>query len=200
MNKALRWIVPAAALLIVIAVAALLYPRLAVRYAPEQEAAAPVQTAPAAAEPAVSAEPEQTDPLAPDFTVTDAEGAETRLSDHRGRPVVINFWATWCPPCRSELPGFDSLYAEYGDRIDFMMVDLTDGERDTEDVVRDFIAEQGYTFPVYFDTAFSASEAYQIYSIPVTVFVRPDGTIAAQQIGAMQEQALRAYLEDLLAE
>ena len=113
---------------------------------------------------------------------------------------MINFWATWCPPCRSELPAFESLYAEYGDRIDFMMVNLTDGERDTVSVVQDFVAEQGYTFPVYFDTEFSAADAYQIYSIPVTVFVRADGTIAAQQIGAMQESNLRAYLEDLLAE
>ena len=202
MSKALRWIVPAAALAIVIALAALLYPRLAVHYAPETEPEQPRETAAAAAatDPAVSDEPEQAEPAAPDFTVTDIHGEPFTLSEHRGRPVVVNFWAMWCPPCRSELPAFESLCAEYGDRIDFMMVNLTDGQRDTEDIVRSFIAEQGYTFPVYYDKEFSAANAYEIYSIPVTVFIRPDGTIANQQIGAMQEHVLRAYLEDLLAE
>ncbi|MBQ9045405.1 MAG: TlpA family protein disulfide reductase [Oscillospiraceae bacterium] len=223
MKNSMRWLVPALALAVVIAVAALLYPRLAMRYAPEDKpsAAAPAQeTAAAAAQPAstpdastapdvtatviapesaASAEPAAAD-LAPDFEVLDGEGNTVRLSDFRGRPVVINFWATWCPPCRSELPAFDSLYAEYGDRIDFLMVDLTDGERETVSGVRDFVAEEGYAFPVYYDTAYSAAEAYQLYSIPVTVLIRPDGTVFTQQIGAMNEHAIRSYLNDLLSE
>ena len=220
MNKALRWLVPAVALVILIAAAALLYPRLAVRYdardgakepaaaqetttpSTERETAAPEEsTVPIdAGVPTESAAPETASDLAPDFAVDNGQGSITKLSDFAGKPVVVNFWASWCPPCRSELPAFDSLYAEYGDRIQFMMVDLTDGNRETMPGVKVFVTEQGFQFPVYYDTTASAANAYQIYSIPVTIFVRPDGTLAAQQIGAMQETTLRAYLEDLLEE
>ena len=202
MNKALRWLVPAVALVILIAAAALLYPRLAVRYdardGAKEPAAAQETTTPSTER--ETAAPETASDLAPDFAVDNGQGSITKLSDFAGKPVVVNFWASWCPPCRSELPAFDSLYAEYGDRIQFMMVDLTDGNRETMPGVKVFVTEQGFQFPVYYDTTASAANAYQIYSIPVTIFVRPDGTLAAQQIGAMQEATLRAYLEDLLEE
>ena len=199
MKKTMRWIVPAAALVLVIAVAAIFYPRLAVRYTPAQQ---PQETeASAAPSAAAAAETDTPDVLAADFEVVNAEGSAVHLSDFTGgKPVVVNFWATWCPPCRSELPAFDTLNAEYGDRVTFMMVNLTDGERDTATGVKAFVAAEGYSFPVYYDTAASAANAYEIYSIPVTVFIRADGTLARQQIGAMQESQLRAYLVDLLGE
>lgn len=199
MKKTMRWIVPAAALVLVIAVAAIFYPRLAVRYTPVQQ---PQETeASAAPSAAAAAETDTPDVLAADFEVVNAEGSAVHLSDFTGeKPVVVNFWATWCPPCRSELPAFDTLNAEYGDRVTFMMVNLTDGERDTATGVKAFVAAEGYSFPVYYDTAASAANAYEIYSIPVTVFIRADGTLARQQIGAMQESQLRAYLDDLLGE
>lgn len=83
----------------------------------------------------------------------DADGNTVRLSDMFGKPVVINFWATWCPPCKRELPDFDRLCREYGDRVVFMMVNLTDGRRDTVDGTKKFVSEKGYTFPVYFEPA-----------------------------------------------
>ena len=193
-----RWIVPAAALVIVIAAAAFLYPRLAVRYAPDNEPAPQKeQTA------VTAAETEDSEPAAekaPDFTVLDADGNPVQLSDYIGKPVVINFWASWCPPCREELPSFDKLYAEYGDRVTFLMVNLTYGEGDVEADVNGFLAEEGYTFPVFYDTEGDAAAAYAIEYIPVTVFVRADGTLAAQQVGAMQERIIRSYLDDLLEE
>ena len=193
-----RWIVPAAALVIVIAAAAILYPRLAVRYAPDNEPAPrKQQTAETAAE-TEEAQPEAE--KAPNFTVTDADGNPVQLSDCVGKPVVINFWASWCPPCREELPSFDKLYAEYGDRVTFLMVNLTYGEGDVETDVNGFLAEEGYTFPVYYDTEGDAAAAYAIEYIPVTVFIRADGTLTAQQVGAMQERIIRSYLEDLLEE
>lgn len=202
MSKILRWLVPALALILVIAVAMIFYPQLAQRYDPQTEPAAAetdgetvVLTDVPATKPEEASDPAET---APDFTVEDGQGGSVSLSDYAGQPVVINCWASWCPPCRSELPAFDSLYAEYGDRIAFLMIDLTDGQRETMPGAKTFIAEQGYQFPVYFDTQFEATKAFQIYSIPVTVFIRPDGTIAAQEIGAMQENILRTYLEDLL--
>lgn len=200
MSKILRWLVPALALVLVIALAMFLYPRLAQRYDPQTEPAAEQkeETVVLTEAPVSTPETDDTAETAPDFTVEDGQGGSVSLSDFAGQPVVINCWASWCPPCRSELPAFDKLYSEYGDRIAFLMVDLTDGQRETMPGAKTFVAQEGYQFPVYFDTQFDATQAYQIYSIPVTIFVRPDGTIAAQEIGAMQENILRTYLEDLL--
>lgn len=119
-------------------------------------ATVPPTTAPPGTVAPETAPPETEDPnknTAPDFPVLDADGNTVRLSDMFGKPVVINFWATWCPPCKRELPDFDRLCREYGDRVVFMMVNLTDGRRDTVDGTKKFVSEKGYTFPVYFEPA-----------------------------------------------
>ena len=135
---------------------------------------------------------------APDFTVLDKDGNTVRLSDKFGKPIVINFWATWCPPCKQELPDFDKLCKEYGDRIVFMMVNLTDGYRDTVDGTKRFVSGKGYTFPVYFDTKDNAASAYNVSSIPQTTFIDAKGNIYTTRIGAMNEATLRIYLNALL--
>lgn len=135
---------------------------------------------------------------APDFTVLDKDGNTVRLSDKFGKPIVINFWATWCPPCKQELPDFDKLSKEYGDRVVFMMVNLTDGYRDTVDGTKRFVSGKGYTFPVYFDTKDNAASAYNVSSIPQTTFIDAKGNIYTTRIGAMNEATLRIYLNALL--
>lgn len=132
-----------------------------------------------------------------DFTVYDNDGMEVSLSDMRGKPVVVNFWATWCPPCKSELPHFNALYQEMGSKVEFMMVDLTDGEGETPTNTRRFLAENGYTFPVYYDDDRSAVFNYGISSIPLTLFIDADGNIVNQNLGMMDEATLRAYLAEL---
>lgn len=135
---------------------------------------------------------------APDFTVLDKDGNTVRLSEKFGKPIVINFWATWCPPCKQELPDFDKLCKEYGDRVVFMMVNLTDGYRDTVDGTKRFVSDKGYTFPVYFDTKDNAASAYNVSSIPQTTFIDAKGNIYTTRIGAMNEATLRIYLNALL--
>lgn len=135
---------------------------------------------------------------APDFTVLDSNGKTVRLSEKFGKPIVINFWATWCPPCKQELPDFDKLGKEYGDRIVFMMINLTDGYRDTVDGTKRFVSDKGYTFPVYFDTESSGAGAYKVISIPQTTFIDADGNVYKTHIGAMSEETLRLYLDALL--
>ena len=135
---------------------------------------------------------------APDFTVLDKDGNTVRLSEKFGKPIVINFWATWCPSCKQELPDFDKLSKEYGDRIVFMMVNLTDGYRDTVDGTKRFVSGKGYTFPVYFDTKDNAASAYNVSSIPQTTFIDAKGNIYTTRIGAMNEATLRIYLNALL--
>lgn len=136
---------------------------------------------------------------ASDFTMLDFDGKEVKLSEHFGKPIVVNFWATWCPPCKQEMPAFDKVFQERGDKVDFMMVNLTDGVRDDVYGVREFIKENGYRFPVYFDSAGEGSMEYGVMYIPTTVFIRPDGTVMENHAGAMSENALNAYLDKLLA-
>ena len=135
-----------------------------------------------------------------DFTVLDEEGNTVSLSDYFGQPIIVNVWATWCPPCRAELPYFDAAAEKYRDQILFMMIDLTDGANDTVESATAFIREDnGYSFPIYFDVDFSAVQAYQINAIPVTLFIRADGSLLHQQIGSMDEATLESYIQQLLA-
>ena len=90
-------------------------------------------------------------PSAADFRMVDREGNTVRLSDFFGKPILMNFWATWCPPCQSELPYFNEAYAQYGDQIQFMMVDLADGVSETQEGCISFAEEKGYHFPLFFD-------------------------------------------------
>ena len=134
---------------------------------------------------------------ATDFTVYDNNGNAVNLSDHFGKPLVVNFWATWCPPCCEELPHFDALAQEMNGEVEFMMVNLTDDEGENAENTRQFLAENGYTFPVYYDDDQSAANAYFIEGIPTTLFIDAEGNIVAQQVGAMDEATLRAYIEQI---
>ena len=137
--------------------------------------------------------------MAPDFTVYDAEGEAVNLSDFSGKPVVINFWATWCGYCVREMPAFEKIAAEYADDVVFMMINVTDGQQETKEDALAFIEEKGYTFPVYYDTDLSATMAYGAYSLPATGFITESGVFAGGQMGAMSEETLVNYLEQLLA-
>ncbi len=130
-----------------------------------------------------------------DFAMTDADGNAARLADFIGKPVVINFWASWCGPCKSELPHFDKLAKEYGDDVRFLMVNVF---YDTKKQTLDFVSDSGYTFPLYFDDRESAVKAYGITAVPQTIFITEDGTILAKRSGAMSEAVLKNYITQLL--
>lgn len=139
-------------------------------------------------------ESKETQP-APDFTVYDAAGKKINLSDYLGKPVVLNFWASWCGPCKSEMPGFDNLYKEYGDSVEFLMVNLTDGMQETQEKADNFMKEEGYSFPIYYDHDSSAAYTYGISSIPTTFLINTEGNIEAYAMGAISEDALENALD-----
>lgn len=127
---------------------------------------------------------------APGFTVTDTDGNEVKLSDFRGKGVVVNFWASWCGPCKSEMPYFQAAYEEYGEDVQFLMVNMSTGFGDTRADAEEILTEGGYTFPVYFDTKSECAYGYGITAIPMTVFVDADGMISSIKTGMISEADL----------
>ena len=133
---------------------------------------------------------EQEKYAAPDFTVYDLGGTPHKLSDYAGKPVVLNFWASWCGPCKSEMPEFDEAYARYGENVNFLIVNLTDGSSETVESASSYIDKNGYTFPVYYDTDIDAAMKYGVTSIPATYFIDAEGYLAAYGIGALDGATL----------
>ncbi|MDD4689461.1 MAG: TlpA disulfide reductase family protein [Eubacteriales bacterium] len=136
--------------------------------------------------------------IAPDFQVLNNDGKTVTLKEHFGKPIVINFWATWCAPCRTEMPEFNKIYGEYKDEVTFMMVNLTDGQRDTVAKVKDFIKKSGYTFPIYYDTEYYAAYAYGVNSVPMSIFINSNGEIVDYYLGTLSEQKLRMYIDKII--
>ena len=127
--------------------------------------------------------------LAPDFTVYDGEGNPVKLSDYRGKPVVINFWATWCYYCKEEMPDFDEAAKAYPD-VQFLMVNATDGVRETVEKAKDYVAEEGFTFPVVYDTDRDAVSSYYVTGFPTTYFIGADGTVVTGAGGMIDRATL----------
>lgn len=136
---------------------------------------------------------------APDFTVFGSDGETHKLSDFRGKPVVLNFWASWCGPCKSEMPDFQEAYEKYGQNIHFLMVNCTTSGRETMADAKKLIADEGYTFPVYYDTQGEASAAYGTYSIPMTFFIDAEGNLVAYGQGALNAEVLQKGIDMIYA-
>lgn len=136
-------------------------------------------------------------PIAPDFTVYDAEGNEVHLSDFIGKPIVLNFWASWCGPCQMEMPDFHEKYLELGENINFLMINMTNG-RETLESATAFIQEHEYTFPVFYDTQFDAAMTYGAYSLPTTFFIDAEGYAIAQATGAIDAATLQRGIDMII--
>ncbi len=107
----------------------------------------------------------------------------------------MNFWASWCGPCQIEMPDFQEKYLELGGEIQFLMVNMTDGSRETLESASKFIAGKGYTFPVFYDTGLSAARTYSAYSLPATYFINTEGYVLARAVGAIDGQTLQRGID-----
>ena len=131
---------------------------------------------------------------APDFTVYDAEGNEVHLSDYVGKPIVLNFWASWCGPCQMEMPDFHEKYLVLSEDVNFLMVNMTTG-RETMESASAFIEKNEYSFPVFYDINSDAALTYGAYSLPMTFFIDADGYAVAQATGAIDAETLQKGID-----
>jgi thiol-disulfide isomerase/thioredoxin len=136
--------------------------------------------------------------LAPDFTVTDSEGNAVKLSDFRGKGVVLNFWASWCGPCKSEMPHFQASYEEHGDDLHFLMVNMSTAFGDTQEAARELMDGEGYSFPVYYDTNAECAYGYGVTGIPMTFFIDAEGNIVSAVSGMMNKADLDRRIQTIL--
>lgn len=192
---------------LLMAVAVPLYNRLSRDAQPDQLITLPQQENPSetpTTQPAAT-KPEETKPTNPpetpttqpteppvtmeyDFTVVDGNGKSVKLSDYVGKPIVLNFWASWCGPCKSEMPEFQQVFAEMGEQVQFLMVNAT--VSDTMADAKSFINQYGYTFPVVFDTRGEALYTYGVDAFPTTFFLDKTGTVAGYVVGAISKDTL----------
>ena len=135
--------------------------------------------------------------LAPDFTLERLDGEEIRLSDLRGKVVLLNFWATWCPPCRSEMPAFQEAYVDYEEE-GFVILAVNATRQDTPEKVVDFIAEYGLSFPIVLDETGEVNQLYLVQSLPTSFFIDEEGIIQEVVIGGIAEAMVRARVEEFM--
>lgn len=129
---------------------------------------------------------------APEFTLQSAEGSQVSLADFRGKKVVVNFWATWCPPCRSEMPDMEQIHKERND-----VVVLAVNVQEAKPPVRDFADKYGLTFRIPMDTAGEVTKTFGIQSLPTTFFIDPEGNVASFNMGALNKSAIARRLDQI---
>ena len=131
---------------------------------------------------------------APDFTLNGPDAQPVTLATHKGKPILLNFWATWCPPCRAETPAFVAIKQQWGDEISIIGVDSLEAP----EMAPPFIAEFGITYPIALDVDGQVTAAYHVVSYPTTFFIDSKGTIVQIDVGPLNEALLQTRLADMV--
>lgn len=178
MKNIIKWLVLALLLVLIIGGATLLYNNLSRQYGGEN-----------ISENEYNEKVPDDFMAAPDFTVLDYDLNEVNLSDYMGKPIVLNFWATWCYYCKQEMPDFDKARENYPD-VQFLMINATDGVQETIESAKEYIEKEGYGFDVFFDTNLEAVSAYYVTGFPATFFIDKDGSLVARGNGMLSYESI----------
>ena len=184
-------VILAVALVVILAAAGFLYTRLAPGVQNSQLANEPSQSEGSASS---SSSSQQANP-APSFPMEDSQGNTVQLSDFLGdKPVFLNFWASICSPCKQEMPDIQTLYEQYGDQIHFVLVNVGAAMNDTREKAENYLKEEGFTFPVYYDVDYQAISAYGINSFPFSIFIDAQGNLVTYGQGKLSAELLQKGL------
>lgn len=135
--------------------------------------------------------------LAPDFELTTLKGEEMRLSDYRGKAVILNFWATWCPPCRAEMPHMQTFYEKQQENdVEVVAVNLTTEDRGMTEI-ENFVAEFGLSFPIPMDVDGDIGAIYQAFSIPTSYIIDREGRVLHKIVGPMDEEMMNGFIDEI---
>lgn len=135
---------------------------------------------------------------APELTLSNTAGTLTSLADYRGQVVLVNLWATWCPPCKEEMPALEAFYRKYKD-LGFVIVAINDGDPKA-DVIQ-FVNDYGLTFPVWLDPTYIATEqAFKTLNLPSSFVIDRNGTIVLSWVGGINSKSLEAYVAPVIKE
>ncbi|PID14377.1 thiol-disulfide oxidoreductase [Sporosarcina sp. P34] len=137
--------------------------------------------------------------LAPDFTLETLAGETVTLSELKGKKVILNFWATWCPPCKAEMPHMESFYSKLTDedQVELIAVNVTESERRGIGEVEKFVASYELSFPIPLDKTAEVTHAYGVFSMPTTYIIDTEGRIAQKVIGPVDEKTLNELIDSM---
>lgn len=135
-----------------------------------------------------------------DFILYKEDGSKINIRDYiKEKPLVINFWASWCPPCKEEMPYFNEIKNTYGDKVEVLMVNLTDGQRETREKARLYIDKLNYDFNILYDEDLDASKKYSLNQIPRTLFVDKNGNVIKDKKGMfLNKEELNSYIDQII--
>lgn len=136
--------------------------------------------------------------LSPDFELTTLEGETVKLSDYQGKKVILNFWATWCPPCRAEMPHMQNYFEEHaaGSNVEVLAVNLTTEDRGI-DKIQNFVKEYELTFPIPMDKEGEIGKLYQAVTIPTSYMIDTDGRVQNKIVGPMNETMMKEMIANM---
>lgn len=186
MNSKKKVILAAVAFVLVLGIGAILYPYLSDHF----QLTSPLTQ---------QEDTTETRTPAPNVSFEDSNGNIVQLDDFKGKIIVMNFWSSQCNPCKMEMPDMQKAYEAYQGEVEFVMINVLDAMYDTKETANAYIAENNYTFPVYFDTQFNAIQTYGVYSFPTTYVIDQEGNLYGRAIGVLSYEALTDALDDLLA-
>ena len=136
--------------------------------------------------------------MAPDFELITLTGETAKLSDYKGKKVILNFWATWCPPCRVEMPYMESYYEKYkeSENVEILAVNMSNMERGRSKTVKEFVNEHNLTFPILLDEDGEVTDLYEVRRYPTTFIINTEGIITDQGNWSLDEEVIKELIDN----